>query len=240
MIFRREAKSETVRIIAIKLSHRISIQISNVEIGNVRLNSRYGKLESKLMQTDRRSADRQPFCIPPRSRRRLPESHIRTHTVSPEGLGAVSRASPENFRRCDVRTEGKHGDAKAIPNNSRDKPCETKPTDEKARESGQIACNCTVRRAFPAFSISSSRPPILPPSCYPLALSLSLYLSFVTSLLFLQSLTYRFLRREDQRSAVRETNDPRVSSFFFPFCFFLLEAKSFPRRARRRAPHRPR
>lgn len=61
---------------------------------------------------------------------------------------------------------------------------------------------------------------------------LALFLSFVTLLLFLQSLTYRFLRREDQRPAMRETNDQRFFLFsLLPslLFFFSLLTKSFPR-----------
>lgn len=115
--------------------------------------------------------------------------------------------------------------------------CETNPArqsrrDEKARESGQIVCNRSdalsrflrLSRWFCTLALASS-------------LSLSLPLSFVTSLLFLQSLTYHFLRREDQRPAMRETNDPRFlnfSFFFFSISVSLFERNRFHGRVKGR------
>ncbi|KAL0105819.1 hypothetical protein PUN28_015916 [Cardiocondyla obscurior] len=86
---------------------------------------------------------------------------------------------------------------------------------------------------------TATRQPLFP--LFPSRFSSPLRLSPVTSLLFLQSLTYRFLRREDQRPAMHETNDPGndilhsecdnkiaeeiFNSFFFFFCrHFCLSA----------------
>lgn len=74
-------------------------------------------------------------------------------TSSPRKDSAPSRARHRRTFAVRRKQRRQDSDAKAIPNNLRDKPCETKPTDEKARESGQIACN---HNRFPAFSLSRS------------------------------------------------------------------------------------
>lgn len=79
--------------------------------------------------------------VPGRARRRL--GHV-TGKLSP-------------VRR--EQRKGEDSDAKAIPNNLRDKPCETKPTDEKARDSRQIACNRNAATRFSCLSPSRSFSP---------------------------------------------------------------------------------
>lgn len=134
---------------------------------------------------------------------------IKSRRVSPEELGA-SRAR-RHRKTFAVRREQRKEDTATQRQSLITRW--TKPTDEKARESGQIACNRNdALSRFPRLFRS-----------FPFSLLFSAPLSFVTSLLlFLQSLTYRFLWREDQRPAMRETNDPR---FFLPppfFCFYLF------------------
>lgn len=69
-----------------------------------------------------------------RCRRKLLESATSGPVISGRTRRRCRLASPENFRRAMQAKKGRHADA--IPNNLRDKSSETKPTDEKARESG--------------------------------------------------------------------------------------------------------
>lgn len=136
---------------------------------------------------------------------------------APEGLDAVSR----HRKTFAARHEQRKGDTAMRSLIT----CETNPTrqsrrDEKARESGQIVCNCNRSDALSRFLRLSRWFCTLA-----LASSISLLLTFVTSLLFLHSLTYHFLYREDQRPAMRETNDPR----FLNFSFFFSSVSLFER-----------
>lgn len=82
-------------------------------------------------------------------------------TPCPRKDSAPSRARHRRTFAVRRKQRRQDSDAKAIPNNLRDKPCETKPTDEKARESGQIACN---RNAATTFPLSLYPVPSLSPS----------------------------------------------------------------------------
>lgn len=157
-----------------------------------------------------------------------PKSATSSHTVCPRKDSAPSRGmSPENFRRATQAKKGRRRDAKAIPNNSRDKPCETKPTDEKARESGQIACN---RNAATAFPLSPSR-------CLSLSLSPSVSRDVAAAAV---SAVADLSLPATWRSTARDARNKRSAfpSFFFFFLFFIvfLLSSEIVSAARRRAP----
>lgn len=136
---------------------------------------------------------------------------IKSHRLTRQD-SAPSRA--RHRKTCAAQRKQRKGDsdAMAIPNNLRDKPCETKPTDEKARESGQIACN---RNAATAFPLSPSR---------------SFSLRSISRDVVAVSAVADLSLPATWRSTIRDARDKRSAFLpFFLLCFFS-RAKSFPRR----------